>query len=289
MLKRSRRKGARTGKLNRSGVIRLSFFALSAIVMLSAAHLAAAGSGSTDDARRTSTPSRIQKGRKAFGINCAFCHGASGTGGEGGPNLLQSALVRADKNGEAIAVVVQYGRPAKGMPKFSLSKNTISDMAAYLRSLRAGGDADSFDPNRILVGDAGEGKAYFYGKGRCSECHSLNGDLAHIGAKYDPKTLQDDIVTGASVGPFGAKLSTAPAETATVTLGSGETVKGTVLEIDDFAVTLLDQEGNRRSFRREGAEPRVEVVDPLRFHRDMLRAWDDRDIHNLTAFLVNQK
>ena len=40
----------------------------------------------------------------------------------------------------------------------------------------------------ILVGDPKAGAAYFNGPGRCTTCHSVTGtgDLARIGAKYDP-------------------------------------------------------------------------------------------------------
>jgi cytochrome c oxidase cbb3-type subunit 3 len=52
---------------------------------------------------------------------------------------------------------------------------------------------------------------------------------------------------------------------------------------------LTDAAGDRRSLRRKGDTPRVEVKDPMQAHLDMLREWEDRDIHNLTAFLVKQK
>ena len=74
-----------------------------------------------------------------------------------------------------------------------------------------------------------------------------------------------------------------------VTLASGEVVTGTLVALDDFDVTLTDAGGNRRSFRRKGDVPRVAVQNPMQAHLDMLRDWEDRDIHDLTAFLVKQK
>jgi cytochrome c oxidase cbb3-type subunit 3 len=242
-----------------------------------------------DYSRNPEDPAAVARGKQVFSVNCGFCHGSGARGGEGGPNLLRSPLVLNDQKGEIIAAVVQIGRPDKGMPKFDLDAATIGDIAAYLHSIPVGRAGAAFDPKSILVGNAAAGKKYFYGQGKCSGCHSLTGDLAGIGSKYDPKTLQDNIISGAAVTMLGAPLPTAPARTATVTFGSGEVVKGTLIAIDDFNITLTDGAGNRRSVRRTGDTPRVEVLNPMQAHVDMLREWEDRDIHDLTAFLVRQK
>jgi len=54
-------------------------------------------------------------------------------------------------------------------------------------------------------------------------------------------------------------------------------------------VTLTDASGQRRTLPRHGAQPHVEIKNPLQAHLDLAREWDDSDIHNLTAFLVTQK
>ncbi len=38
-----------------------------------------------------------------------------------------------------------------------------------------------------------------------------------------------------------------------------------------------------------GDTPKVEVHDPLKPHRDLLRVYADEDIHNVTAYLVTLK
>lgn len=242
-----------------------------------------------DFARPAQDPAAVERGKQIFSVNCGFCHGSGARGGEGGPNLLRSPMVLNDQKGEIIAVVVQNGRPDKGMPKFDLDAATVADIAAYLHSIPVGRSEKAFDPKAIVVGNAAAGKKYFNGKGKCTECHSLKGDLQGIGSKYDPKSLQDNIISGAAVTPLGAPSPTAPARTVTVTLPSGELFKGTLLAVDDFDVSFTDAAGNRRTFRRKGDIPHVEVKNPMQGHLDMLRAWEDRDIHDLTAFLVKQK
>lgn len=243
-----------------------------------------------DFPRPPGDPAAIARGKQTFSVNCGFCHGSGARGGEGGPNLLRSPIVLNDRNGEAIYAVTLAGRVDKGMPKFSLSLDAVADIAAYVHSIPIGrADKTAFDPNSILVGDAAAGKAYFYGKGHCTQCHSLQGDFAHIGTRLDPKSLQDNIISGGAVTLLGAPLPSAPPRTVTVTLASGEVIRGTLISIDDFDVSLTAADGTRRTLRREGGRPRVEVKNPLQAHLDTLREWEDRDIHNLTAFLVKQK
>ena len=78
----------------------------------------------------------------------------------------------------------------------------------------------------------------------------------------------------------------APFRTATVVLPSSERYSGTLVAVSLFAVTLKDESGATRTFRRDGDVPRVEIVDPLQAHLDLLKTLTDENMHNLTAFLV---
>jgi cytochrome c oxidase cbb3-type subunit 3 len=63
-------------------------------------------------------------------------------------------------------------------------------------------------------------------------------------------------------------------------------VEGRLIRIDDFVVTVEMLDGSARSFRRDGAVPKVEVQDPLAGHLALLPVYTDADMHNMTAFLV---
>ena len=83
-----------------------------------------------------------------------------------------------------------------------------------------------------------------------------------------------------------------PPTTVTVTLPSGERIEGKLDRLDDFVVSVTTADGTHRSFRAPstgGDTPKVEVHDPLQPHKDLLRAYSDADIHNVTAFLVTLK
>jgi cytochrome c oxidase cbb3-type subunit 3 len=80
-----------------------------------------------------------------------------------------------------------------------------------------------------------------------------------------------------------------PPATVTVTLPSGETVEGKLDRIDDFTVTLTDSDGYERTLSRNGDEPKVVIHDPLEPHRQLLAKYTDKEIHDITAYLVTIK
>src|SRR2546423_14763800 len=243
--------------------------------------------------RPLAAPEQVARGQQLFKSNCSFCHGSDARGGETGPNLVRAQVVLADQQGELVTPIVQNGIPARGMPKFALSAAEIADIAAWLHSqpLSDRGAPSTLD---ILVGTAKEGEAYFNGAGHCTQCHSVTGDLAGIGSSYEPKTIQNLIISGGGMG-VGRRAGGSgpppkvPPTTVTVTLPSGQTVKGDLDHISAFIVALREADGTYRSFARRDSIPKVVVTNPLQWHVDMLPKWRDADIHNLTAYLVTLK
>ena len=61
------------------------------------------------------------------------------------------------------------------------------------------------------------------------------------------------------------------------------------MRIDDFVVSVSLPDETVRTFRRDGDAPKVEVHDPLKTHRDLLAVYNDKDIHDVTAYLVTLK
>ena len=277
------------------------FFGMSLQISAQTQNTGAAKTAQTPPARRAFAgggrnykeypPEVLEDGHKLFSQNCAFCHGANAKGGETGPDLLRSVVVLDDDNGEKIGQVVLNGRPDKGMPKFAMTQDQISDIAAFLHDrIRAAALRGTYQILNIVAGDAKAGEAYFNAAGGCASCHSVSGDLAHIGSKYDPVTIQQKIVMPRE-GRYGRRVAapeTAP-RTVTVSLPSGETFSGKLEHIDDFTVALTDAKGDYHSFTRDGNTPKVEIHDPLQAHIDLLTKYTDSDIHNLTAYLITLK
>ena len=77
--------------------------------------------------------------------------------------------------------------------------------------------------------------------------------------------------------------------TVSVTLPSGESIAGRLVQIDDFLVTVGLADGTVRTFRRDAYVPMGEVHDPMKAHRDLMAVYTDKDIHDVTAYLVTLK
>ena len=247
-------------------------------------------------------PVLIERGKALYQSTCAACHGIDLRGGQqGGPNLLRSQTVLSDKSGELIAPIVQGGRPnppagAPPMPPFALPPDDIKALVEYLHSVLGQAGAQGrppegvpVPPEKILVGDAGAGERYF--AARCASCHSVTGDLQGIASRVtDPRALQDLWVSGGGGRGRGrgrgadAAGQLRPA-TVTVTPTSGPPVEGRLVRVDDFTVSLIQEDGTRRTFARTGNDPKVVVKDPADAHRTLVPELADKDMHNVTAYL----
>ena len=235
-------------------------------------------------------PASVERGRQTFGSTCGFCHGVSAKGGEKGPDLLRSVLVLDDEGGKSIGPVVLKGRQERGMPSFQLTPEQITDIASFLHSsIEATKDRDNYKILNIVTGDPKAGQAYFNGGGKCSVCHSVDGDFRKIGAKYEPIVLQTKMIQPDYVWSEGTPPKQVMAVAVKVTLPSGETITGRPMYIDDFTVSLRQDDGTYRSFTRHKDSPKVEIENRLQAHLDQLLRYTDADIHNLTAYLVTLK
>jgi cytochrome c oxidase cbb3-type subunit III len=243
-------------------------------------------------------PAQIARGKTLFEINCRSCHGADLRGGDlGGPNLLRSQVALSDQDGELIVPIIQGSRQNMGMPAIGISPADAKAVAAYVRSVVAMIGVQGKPPSdgqqalNVVVGNANEGKSYFAAK--CSGCHSPAGDLQGIATRIpDARILQTAWVAGGSRrerAEAAQGTSTARTVMVAITLPSGENVEGQLVRMDDFLVTAKLADGTERTFRRNGDVPKVVVRDPMKTHRDLLSEYTDRDIHDVTAYLVTLK
>ncbi len=235
-------------------------------------------------------PAAVQRGRKLFVATCGFCHGEDARG-RSGPDLVRSTLVLHDSKGNLIGQVVRSGRPQKGMPSFSLEQDHISDLAAFLHSkTHSAANRFTYVISGLLTGNAKAGEAYFNGAGKCNTCHSPARDLAHIASKYDPAELQSRFLSPPSPddsAPLEERANSAASVKITVKLPSGESVSGTLLQLDGFDVALVDSSGWYRSYPR--ANVKVEIRDPLEAHHELLPKYTDAAMHNMLAYLETLK
>jgi cytochrome c oxidase cbb3-type subunit 3 len=227
--------------------------------------------------QREVDPAAVERGRALYTVyGCAFCHGEDTRGGNGGPSLLRAESVLLDERGETIAPVILNGVSNTAMVGFALEPHEIADIAEFLHSFTLNGyDPARVRPETIVTGNPRAGRRYF--DARCSECHSVDGDLAGIASRFpDPRTLQQNWLMPRNGRPVIAAVS----------LPDGPRFEGTVAQIDEFLITIRMADGTRRSFARRGDVPAVVLADPLAPHKALLPVYADGDIHNVTAYLA---
>jgi cytochrome c oxidase cbb3-type subunit 3 len=223
------------------------------------------------------TPEQLQAGQRVFAAQCGFCHGRDAMGGETGPNLTRSPLVRDDVRGDKIGPVVRDGRTDKGMPPVRLSDADLAAVVAFIHDQRKKADSPgarrTVDAADLQTGNAEAGRQYFNGPGRCATCHSPTGDLAGVAKRLQGLELLQRMLYPSR--GRGAKV--------TVKLPSGETVSGALAYRDEFTIALTDADGRYRSWPTRRVS--VTVDNPLEAHADQLGKYTDDDMHNVLAYL----
>ena len=178
-----------------------------------------------------------QPGAAIFAANCAGCHGADGRGGEHAPNIATAPEVQHMLDRE-LAGIIRYGISGAGMPAFSsLKQQEVADVVHYLRTLQGRGDIVK------LPGDPNQGKALFFGKAHCSDCHMVNGqggfigsDLSFYGADAKPDLMRAIILDPDKNLPADKKATTV------VTL-TGQKITGMLKVNDNFSLSLQTPDG----------------------------------------------
>jgi cytochrome c oxidase cbb3-type subunit III len=262
--------------------VRATNFLIAAVMALCLAALTGTSAHSQQPDAKQEAAAAAERGKKQFAQSCGFCHGPDATGARG-PDLVRSAMLAHDVNGNLIGEVIKNGRPDKGMPPLPATEDQIADIAAFLHArakeaLQSSGVPAQYPVEKLLTGNLEKGKAFFEGAGGCKNCHSPTGDLAGVAKKYSSIELEANMLYPDFKPP-----------TATITLPTGEKISGVVSHIDDFVVSIRvgDKSGWNRAFARDAVK--VELIDPATAHRELLPKLSQDDMHNLYAYISSLK
>jgi putative heme-binding domain-containing protein len=184
----------------------------------------------------------IAAGRRIFDAQCAWCHGAGGTGGTG-PDLRRATLRHA-ANDATLVEIVRNGIAGTEMPSFAVALTDAMawQTAAYVRSLGRTRASS-------VRGDAQRG-AQLYDSSGCGSCHVVSGrggilgpELTAIGALRGATYLRDAIVKPAAAHPPGYLVVRAvPA--------SGAEVRGIRVNEDVFWIHIRDAGGTVHALQK---------------------------------------
>jgi mono/diheme cytochrome c family protein len=251
------------------------------ILLLSVSLSAQAPPGPGPGDKQSVEAAAADRGKTTYIAECITCHGAKARGTENGPDLVRSLVVLRDRYGSEIGSFLRKGHPTQSnRPASSFTANQIEELSHFLKqrfneTLRS---SPTYRVQNVLTGDPKQGAAYFSGTGKCTSCHSASGDLAGIGRKYDPATLQQRFLFPQRTRPV----------TVTVTPTSGPAVTGNLVRMDDFNVALRDASGEYRSWPRT-RDLRIQKTDPYAGHAELLDKYTDKDIHDVVAYLESLK
>ena len=182
-------------------------------------------------------------GRQIFENRCAGCHGLDGRGGERAPDIA-SRVATQRRSDAAIAHTIRAGIPSVGMPASpTLDDSTLRSLVAYLRFLQGRTSVAK------LPGDPARGKSLFFGKARCSECHSLAGsggflasDLSSYAHNHGPDDIRQAIVNPTKAGRSAALTA--------VTAHDGNKYSGIARNEDNFSLQLQTPDGAFHLFQK---------------------------------------
>jgi putative heme-binding domain-containing protein len=184
----------------------------------------------------------LAAGQRIFDAQCAWCHGAGGTGGTG-PDLRRTTLRHA-ANDRELASIVRNGIPGTEMPSFAiaLTETMARQTASYVRSLgRAGG--------RPLPGSAQHGSAVYESNG-CGGCHIVSGrgnalgpELTSIGALRGAPYLRDALIKPEAAHPPGYLVVKA-------TTQAGNEIRGIRVNEDVFYLHVRDARGRVHTLQK---------------------------------------
>jgi cytochrome c oxidase cbb3-type subunit 3 len=241
-------------------------------------------------------PAAADRGRKTYASECIECHGTQARGTDKGTNLIRSVVVLKDRYGNELGPFMKKGHPLQtSKSSAALTEDQIKDLAHFIRqrvddTLRG---SPIFEPQNVLTGDPKAGGAFFEGEGKCTTCHSTTGNLKGYGARFRPIDIQQRFLFPGPGGRGGRGRGGPPAPNpnairVTVTSPSGQAISGVLVTMDDFLVSLRQEDGTHRTFRRV---PGMTVVktNPLQYHIDLLERLTDKNMHDVVAYLESLK
>jgi len=166
------------------------------------------------------------------------------------------------------------------MPSFAtLESSRINALVSYLRLLQ-GKTAGA-----KVAGDPQKGKALFYGKGRCADCHMMNGaggfiasDLSSYGRTRAPEEIRDAITKpGRDSGTSRGVVA--------VTTHDGQNFSGVLRNEDNFSLQMQTLDGAFHLFVKSDVANVAKQAEPL-MPSDYGSSLNKSEIDDLISYMV---
>lgn len=225
-----------------------------------------------------SQPAKAAPGRALFETRCAACHGLDARGGEAlGIGRGSAAASYTDAR---LRTILHDGLP-RGMPAFGslLADADLNAVLQYLRDLQrataANGTADA------VSGDAEKGRALFFGKAACAQCHMARGQGGFLASDLTGLRLDAGEIRRAIVSP---SVSAKTVRT-TLTLLAGRKITGITRNEDNFSIQLQDEQGAFHLIDKAMVADTVRETQPL-MPADYGRRLSAAELQDLVSYLA---
>jgi cytochrome c oxidase cbb3-type subunit III len=220
------------------------------------------------------------RGKQIFTSSCAQCHGLDGKGSERAPNIAERPNIQRLSDSQ-IFHIIQNGVPGTGMPAFhSFDNGQIRAVVAHLRTLQGK------NKTAALPGNPEQGKALFFGKAGCSQCHMVAGtggfiasDLSEYARIHAVDQIRSAIVDPASIGQQTRLVA--------VTLNNGEKYTGRVRDEDNFSVQLQSLDGSFYFLSKSEIEKMQVDSQPL-MPSDYGTRLDTHELNDVISYLIRE-
>lgn len=223
------------------------------------------------------------RGRTLFETRCTTCHGLDAHGGTA-PNIARGSPA-ASYDDTRLRRIIRDGLPA-GMPGVgsTMPAADLTALVQHLRQLQRGnaekGDA-SDTAEAAVAGDPAAGRALFFGKADCAQCHSAEGRGGFLGSDLARTRLNPQSLRQAIVHPEPSAKGTLT----TLTLRDGTRTIGLVRNEDNFSLQLQDERGAFHSIDKTTITNRSRDTRPL-MPTDYAQRLSDTDIQNLIRYIT---
>jgi cytochrome c oxidase cbb3-type subunit 3 len=231
-------------------------------------------------ASREISPGVIQQGREIYNRSCTMCHGQDGTAGDRGPAL--AARRRYLRTSERdLFDAIKHGIAGTLMPASPLPDADVSKIVSYIRSLRA----TAIDAP--VEGNVAHGRQIFDGKGRCGECHMVNGrggllgpDLSNIAGERSVQFLRESLTQAKPHISQGYQ----PVKVVTT---DGRSIRGILKNEHNFSLQILDTNNKLHLLLRSEIR-NIEYEKQSLMPSDYDKTLTAAELNDLLAFLSRQ-
>jgi len=224
------------------------------------------------------------RGVQRFMEYCAGCHGADAKGGDKAPSLL-SATGPLNRSDSELFRIVHDGTQG-GMPPFAqIGDANIRAVLQFLRQLETNASSKSVSAEATVAGDPDSGRALYFGKARCSECHLVQGKGGFIAGNltnYGRNRTADEILKAITT----PDSPLAPAsQVVTVTASTGQKLTGILRNEDNFNLELQSEDG-RFHFLARSAVTNVHYTERSLMPRDYATKLSSNELNDIVSFLI---